>query len=505
MARIAAMSPTFLDRIVAATRQRVADQEAQLPLERLEPLAVQAPVVRAFAPALRPDTLGPARLVGEVKRASPSKGLLADTFDPVAQALAYEAGGAAAISVLTEPDFFLGSLDYLAAVRAVVGIPVLCKDFILDPYQVYQARARGADAILLISGLLDEPELSTLYQLAKQLGMDALIETHNATELAGALRLQAPVIGINSRDLKTFAVDTGLLRRHRHLVPTSSLLVAESSISDRLQATQARSFGADAILVGEALMRAADPADMAHQLSTAPGGAAAYLFDRSKRPFVKLCGLTRPEHGSLAARVGADALGLILAPSRRQVSPDEAQKIIQSAGETLAVGVFVNESPGTIAAISARIGLGAIQLSGDESADRCHEVSALTGLPVIKALRPTHESTPEALDAYALSGAALLLDTPSTDGSYGGTGLTGDWSQGRKMGERWPIIVSGGLTPENVTAALAAVEPVGVDVSSGIETNSTKDAEKMRAFVEAARHSPRFSDSAVPALYTPHI
>jgi indole-3-glycerol phosphate synthase/phosphoribosylanthranilate isomerase len=483
------MSTTFLDRIVAATRQRVADQKARLPLESLESLVSQAPTARAFAQALRPDTLGSARLIGEVKRASPSRGLLVDTFDPVAQALAYEAGGAAAISILTEPDFFLGSLDYLAAVRAVVDIPVLCKDFILDPYQVYEARARGADAILLISGLLDEPQLATLYHLARQLGMDALIETHNAPELTDALRLQAPVIGINSRDLRTFAVDTGLLRRYGHLVPTSSLLVAESSISDRLQAAQARSFGADAILVGEALMRAANPADMARQLSSAPGGAAAYLFDRSKRPFVKLCGLTRPEHGSLAAGVGADALGLILASSRRQVSPDQARAIIQSAGETLAVGVFVNESPDAVAAISARIGLGAIQLSGDESADRCLEVSTLTGLPVIKALRPTPESTPEALDAYAMSGAALLLDTPSTDGSYGGTGLTGDWSQRRKMGERWPIIASGGLTPENVTAALAAVEPAGVDVSSGIETNGTKDSGKMKAFVKEVRRS----------------
>jgi indole-3-glycerol phosphate synthase / phosphoribosylanthranilate isomerase len=499
------MSPTFLDRIAAATRQRVADQEARLPLELLLSLAAQAPAVRAFAPALRPATLGPARLIGEVKRASPSRGLLVDTFDPVAQALAYEAGGAAAISVLTEPDFFLGSLDYLTAVRAAVGIPVLCKDFILDPYQVYQARASGADAILLISGLLDEPQLATLYQLAKRLGMDALIETHNATELAGALRLEVPVIGINSRDLKTFAVDTGLLRRYRHLVPRSSLLVAESSISDRLQAAQARSFGADAILVGEALMRAADPTDTARWLSTAPGGAAAYLFDRTKSPFVKLCGLTLPEHGSLAAKIGADALGLILAPSRRQISPDQAQKIVQSAGNTLAVGVFVNESPGTIAAIAARIGLGAIQLSGDESADRCLEISALTGLPIIKALRPTHESKPEVLDDYAMSGAALLLDTPSTDGRYGGTGMTGDWSQRRKMAQRWPIIVSGGLTPDNVTAALATVEPAGVDVSSGIETNGTKDAGKMRTFVDVARKSPGFSNPAVPALYTTHI
>lgn len=486
------MAETFLERIAITTRQRVAIRQASEGPDLMEQRAREAPPPRNFAAALRPSRLGAAKLIGEVKRASPSKGLLAETFNPVAQALAYEAGGAAAISVVTEPDFFLGSIDYLEAVRASVRLPVLCKEFIVDAYQVYEARAAGADAILLITGLLDEDYLVKLLQLAQLLGMEALIETHSATELESALRLKAPVIGINSRDLKSFVVDTELLRYLGSKVPSSSILVAESGISDRRQATQARAWGADAILVGEALMRAPDATGMARTFATAAGGAPAALFGRptsgnqSKTPFVKLCGLTRSEHGTLAAQLGADAIGLVLAPSRRQVSYQQARQVIRAAGGILAVGVFVNESPAAVASISEGLGLGAVQLSGDESPDTCAEVAALSNVPVIKALRPVGQSATDELDAYALAGAALLLDTPSTSGSYGGTGQVGDWGQQRRLAARWPLILSGGLTPENVAAAWAAVCPRGVDVSTGIETDGVKDSEKMRAFIRTA-------------------
>ncbi len=153
--------------------------------------ATAAPPPRSFAAALRPEAGGPARLIAEVKRASPSKGLLAERFDPVAQARAYAAGGAAAISVLTEPDFFLGSLDHLRAVRAAVDAPVLRKDFLLDPYQVYEARAAGADAVLLICALLDDETLRDLLALTRALGMEALVEAHNADEARRAVAVGA--------------------------------------------------------------------------------------------------------------------------------------------------------------------------------------------------------------------------------------------------------------------------------------------------------------------------
>ncbi len=500
------MAETFLERIVAATHAELAERQARIPLDVMRARATAAPAPRPFTEALRPGAGGSARLIAEVKRASPSKGLLAEAFDPVAQARAYATGGAAAISVLTEPRFFLGALDHLTAVRAAVDVPVLRKDFLLDAYQVYEARAAGADAVLLICALLDDARLSDLLALTRSLGMAALVEAHNADETRRAVAAGAQVIGVNSRDLHTFAVDADVVRHLRPLVPAERVFIAESGIFDGRGAARARAWGADAILVGEALMRAPDPAAKARELATAPGGAPATLFAGSHQPFVKICGLTTPAQGVLVAGLGADAFGLVFAPSRRQVTPEQATLIAGAArrGPDLspgnpssregdahllpsAIGVFVNETIETIAAIAGTVGLDALQLSGDEAPEACAEVAARTGLPVIKALRLRDESDLDMLDAYALAGAALLLDTPAADGRYGGTGQTGDWTLARTAAERWPVILSGGLAPDNVAVGLAAVAPRGVDVSSGVETDGVKDGVKIHAFVAAAR------------------
>ncbi len=481
----------FLDRIVGATRRRVAEKKEQVSLGALREEVAKASPPRRFAEALRPATLGPARLIAEVKRASPSKGQLAEVLDPADQARAYAEGGAAAVSVLTEPQLFLGSLDDLAAVRSAVDVPILCKDFFLDEYQVYEARAAGADAILLICAMLDDRLLAQLFHLAARLGMDSLIETHSGEEIEQALRLEAeaPIIGINCRDLQTFTVDTGLVARLGHLVPRTGILVAESGIADRVQAAQARARGADAILVGEALMRSTAVTQTTCALATAPGGAFAGWFGRSERPFVKLCGITELQHAELASELGADAIGLVFAPSHRQVSPEQARLVARAVTGPLVVGVFVNASAGAIASIAADVGLGAIQLSGDEPPEFAAEVAKMSSLPVIKGLRLPSGSPEEALDEYALAGAALLLDTPSTDGRFGGTGQVGDWAQASRMARRWPIIVSGGLTPGNVAAALVSIRPAGVDVSSGIETNRAKDSAKMKEFLFQSREA----------------
>lgn len=503
-------SATFLERIVAATRSHLSDRVRHIPLDAMRALAAKAPTPRSFAAALRPTAGSPARLIAEVKRASPSKGLLVERFDPVAQAQAYAAGGAAAISVLTEPDFFLGSLDHLRAVRAAVDAPVLRKDFLLDPYQVYEARAAGADAVLLICALLDDDLLRTLLALTQSLGMEALVEAHNADETLRAVASGARVIGVNSRDLRTFAVDSDVVRRRRPLVPADRIFVAESGISDELGMARARAFGADAILVGEALMRTSSPDGLARRLANAPGGGTAQLFGATGDPYVKICGLKTAEQVHAAIHQGADAFGLIFAPSRRQVTPEHAQTLVEAAhlasresaqagfvttghpgavatSSALAIGVFVNESVERIAAIATDVGLDAVQLSGDEPPGVCVAVAEATGLPVLRALRLRTVDDLPLLDDYALAGAILMLDTPAGDGSYGGTGHTGDWRLAAEAARRWPIIMAGGLTPDNLANALAAVTPRGVDVSSGVETNGVKDIAKIAAFLQVAR------------------
>ncbi|HEX6798784.1 MAG TPA: indole-3-glycerol phosphate synthase TrpC [Ktedonobacterales bacterium] len=482
---------SILDRIAAATRRDLAARQAAAPLDELRARIATLPAPRPFGRAVSPRLEGPARLVAEVKRASPSKGLLAERFDPAAQARAYERGGAAAISVLTEPHFFQGSLDHLRAVREVVGVPVLRKDFILDPYQVYEAREVGADALLLICALLDDATLAELLALTRSLGMEALVEVHDAAEVRRALAVGATVIGVNSRDLRTFEINPDVVRDLRPLVPNEVTFVAESGISSATDMARVRAFGGDAILVGEALMRAADPVAKARELAHAPGGATVDLFTPGGRPFVKLCGLTKPEQVELAIDLNASAFGLVFAPSHRHVTLAQAdalaETVLHSDGSIRAIGVFVNEEPCVIEQIAATLALDAVQLSGDETPELCAEVAALAHCHVIKAVRLRTEADLDRLDAYAMAGATLLLDTPAPAGVYGGTGQTADWALAREAARRWPIILSGGLTPENVATAIAAVRPAGVDVSSGIETNHVKDPDKMRAFVQAVR------------------
>jgi tryptophan synthase beta chain len=517
------MTDTFLERIVASTRADLAERQAHVPLDALDAQLADAPAPRPFAVALRPDPSGSARLIAEIKRASPSKGLLSEQFDPVAQARAYQAGGAAAISVLTEPRFFLGALDHLRAVRAAVDLPVLRKDFLLDPYQVYEARAAGADAVLLLCALLDDAQLAELLALTRSLGMEALVEAHDETEVRRAVAVGAEVIGANSRDLRTFTVDPDIVRRLRPLVPPDRIFVAESGITALTDAARARAFRADAILVGEALMRATDPESKTRALVTAPGGGSIReFFAATRRPFVKICGLTQSEQALHAARCGADAYGLLfapMAPNHRRVTVEQAADTVRRVRAALdcrdpeseglatafrprsprVVGVFVNEEPQRIAQIVEHVGLDTIQLSGDETPADCAAVATLTGQPVIKALRLRSEAGLAQLDAYALAGAVLLIDTPK-EGAYGGTGETGDWALAREAAHRWPIILSGGLTPENVAEAIATVQPRGVDVSSGVETDHVKDPAKIRAFVEAARTANERGSRPMPGL-----
>ena len=488
-------SETFLERIVASTRTELAERQARVPLEEMRAHAAAAPAPRDFAAALRAQPGGPARLIAEVKRASPSKGMLAERFDPVEQATAYAAGGAAAISVLTEPRYFLGALEHLSAVRAAVSVPVLRKDFLLDPYQVYEARAAGADAALLILAMLDDALAADLLALMRSLGMEALVEAHNADEVRRAVRLGATVIGVNARDLRTFQVDTATVRRLRAMVPADRIYIAESGVTDWRGAAQARAWGADAALVGEALMRAADPIAKARELSTAPGGATAALFASAGQPFVKICGLATPEQARAAARFGADAFGLVfapMAPAHRRVTEEQATRIVSAAiaGDAertpLPVGVFVNPEEDEAARVAAHVGLGAIQLSGDETAEQIARIAEATGLPVLKALRLRGDDDLSSLDDVIRAGATVLVDTPAR-GLYGGAGERGDWSLARRAAERWPVILAGGLNPANVAEAVAAVAPRGVDVSSGVETERAKDIEKIKLFVERAR------------------
>lgn len=246
----------LLDNIAAATRKRVAAAKQIIPLEKMQQEALaMAKGSFPFEAALRKPGIS---FICEVKKASPSKGVIAEDFPYLDIAREYEAAGADAISVLTEPEFFQGSGRYLREIRQEVKLPLLRKDFIVDPYQIYESKVMGADAILLICALLDQHELTGFLKLAGQLGLSALVEAHTAEELRSAVAAGATLIGVNNRDLKTFVVDLDTSIRLRPLVPADRLFVAESGIRTAEDIRRLREAGADAVLIGETLMRSVD-------------------------------------------------------------------------------------------------------------------------------------------------------------------------------------------------------------------------------------------------------
>lgn len=258
---------TILDTILAHKAEEVRARRASVPLERFESAARLVSKPRNFCAALHRPTVA---LIAEVKHASPSKGVLIDPFDPVALGTVYALNGAAAISVLTDERFFQGHLDHLSAVRRAVEAPVLRKEFVIDPYQVYEGRAAGADAMLLIVAALDDARLEDLHTLIEALGMAALVEVHNEAELERALRVDPRLIGINNRDLATFAIDLGVTERLAKLIPRDVTLVAESGLHTPDDVARMGAAGADAVLIGESLVTAERRGMLVKKLSRQP-------------------------------------------------------------------------------------------------------------------------------------------------------------------------------------------------------------------------------------------
>jgi indole-3-glycerol phosphate synthase len=264
------MAPkTILEKIMRHKREELPRHIRAKPIELVRAELIAAPPVRPLAPALTRSAKDIPALIAEVKRASPSKGLLRPDFDALDIAAAYVQNGAAALSVLTDANFFQGNIDVFRAIRRVTRLPMLRKDFIFDPYQVYEARCIGADALLLIVSVLTDRELSDLLALTRELGMEALIEVHDEAELTRALAIKPAIIGINNRDLRTFQVDFTTTERLRPLIPPGITVVAESGIQTPGDVRHLGQLNVDAMLIGETLVRAKNiPAKVRELLGT---------------------------------------------------------------------------------------------------------------------------------------------------------------------------------------------------------------------------------------------
>jgi tryptophan synthase beta chain len=487
--------------------RRAADVRAEiagLSRREIDAAAAAAPAPRPIVGRLAAPGL---HLIAEIKRASPSAGRIAASGeDIVVRARAYEAGGAAAISVLCEPHWFGGSVDDLRSVRAAVAVPVLAKDFVVDEVQLPLLRAAGADLVLLLAVLHPARRLARLVREALSLGLEPLLEVHDERELERALATEARIIGLNNRDLRTLAVDLDRAARLRELVPDDRLVVAESGVREPATVARWRALGFDGALVGEALVRSDDPAASARAF-VAAGAAPDDPANVARRPMVKICGVT-DEGGVLAAIAArANAIGLNLVEGTpRALALDEAAALARLArtagagdGRPLVVAITADAGPALVAAILAAVDPDVVQMSGDEPLEAVAAVGR-RGWKVlhIPAAEPARlASVAGELEsrarAYLTAGVErIFLDTAG--GRHpGGTGTRGAEALAAAIARQVPVTLAGGLTPGNVAAALRAIPAIGVDVASGVErpraagTRPTKDPFKVALFVKRAR------------------
>lgn len=487
----------ILDKIIEATKIRVAQEKQVESPEAVKAAALALPSDTGFPfeAALRQQDFN---FICEVKKASPSKGIIAEHFPYLDIAKEYEVAGAAAISVLTEPDFFKGDKKYLQEIASTVKIPVLRKDFIIDEYQIYQAKVWGASAILLICACLDVPTLTKFRKLADSLGLSSLVEAHDEHEVQMAIDCGARIIGVNNRNLKDFTVDVQNSVRLRNLVQDDVIFVSESGLETPEDIQVLRDNNIGVALMGETFMRSPNKVEK-----------LAYLYGPTYyTPKVKMCGISKVETISAIVDAKPDYMGLVFAPSKRQVTVEQAKTLVEELHKQYAVrynsrtehtavlpsleptnsetiktvGVFVNETVENLLKIAEEVKLDVIQLHGDEDESFIQILKEQSNVEVWNAVQV--RSAADAEKWIDSSADMLLFDAYHKD-ERGGTGEVFDWSSLDEF-ER-PFMLAGGIDSTNVARAIRTVRPYGIDISSGIETNGVKDDEKMKAFTNIVR------------------
>ena len=517
----------ILDKIIEETKIRVAQEKQVESPETVKAAAVALPVDTGFPfeAALRQQDFN---FICEVKKASPSKGIIAEHFPYLEIAKEYEVAGAAAISVLTEPDFFKGDKKYLQEIASTVKIPVLRKDFIIGEYQIYQTKVWGASAILLICACLDVPTLTKFRELADSLGLSSLVEAHDEAEVQMAIDCGARIIGVNNRNLKDFTVDVQNSVRLRNLVQDDVIFVSESGLETPEDIQVLRDNNIGVALMGETFMRSPNKIEK-----------LAYLYGQTYyTPKVKMCGISKVETIPAVVDAKPDYMGLVFAPSKRQVTVDQAKTLVEELHKQYAnrynrdaeqysndvvqdgavigavqegtatgdaqegvlirtentsptlihqesikiVGVFVNETVENLLKIAEEVKLDVIQLHGDEDESFIQTLKEQSNVEVWKAVQIRSAADAE---AWIDSSADMLLFDAYHKDERGGTGEVFDWSSLDEF-ER-PFILAGGIDSTNVARAIRTVRPYGIDISSGIETEGVKDDEKIKAFTNIVR------------------
>ena len=453
---------------------------------------------------------GGVNIIAEFKRRSPSAGTIRSDLSATDVATRYERGGACAISVLTDEQYFGGSIHDLGAIRASTVLPLLRKDFIIDEIQIYEAAAVGADAVLLIAAALDDPALAKLRATAEdELGLDAVVEVHTSGELRRAVKAGARIIGVNNRDLRTFRTSLETSERLIAEAPRDRIMISESGLQNPKSLRHLRELGFRGFLIGEALMRAPDPeaalrdfiagaedqpslqTSCSHRPVAGPAGfptaQSAVATAHGHNPIqIKICGVTTANDARACVELGADMIGFNFYPaSPRYIEPAMVRQIVDALpARTCAVGVFVDVDTGEIRKLAKTSGVRCVQLHGHATPESCNELAR--EFRVIRALSTDTRFEPEHTAAFPE--CDVLIDAYHPE-LRGGTGQTCDWSAARAaMRHTRFLILSGGLDAQNVGRAIAAVTPHAVDVCSGIESApGVKDHRALEQFISAVR------------------
>lgn len=450
-------------------RKKHADLKAAKSVQPLHVLKQQVHKVThtsGFAQAMQ-KAKGTA-LIAEIKLASPTHPQLGNRDSIVDRAGDYEQSGADAISFITERHYFKGSLDDIARIKQAVSVPVLQKDFVVDTYQIYEARVAGSDALLLIAKLLDADDLGQFVELALELGVEPVVEINDQADMEKALTTPTRIIAVNARDLSTFKVDVPGACELLGAIPDGYIRLGFSGVSSTAEVAAYAKSGARGVLVGTSLMLA----DRIREHITSLKGARSPVK-------VKICGIRNLETAKAAVDAGADYLGFNFVPeSRRYIRPEDATKIIEKVrGKASIVGVFRDAPLETVQQLTQTLGLDAVQLHGDESPDYASSLK----LPVIKAI-----AVPEGTEVQVLGqkmqqygkDTLFLLDRATQ-----GSGASVDLAVAAGLAGQFRCFVAGGLTPDTVIDVVAAVKPHGVDVAGGVEQNGQIDPALVRSFI----------------------
>lgn len=455
----------MLDKIIQAKQIILDKQKQSLPLEVIqEKLTPKVFEKSGFKEALKKEGLS---IIGEIKKASPSQGTMNESLDIIETARLYESYGVASISVLTEEKYFKGSSEYLQKVSEAVSIPTLRKDFIIDSYQIYEAKLLGAHAVLLIAAILSIEDLENFYCLSKSLGMDCLVEVHNEEDIEKIKGIQPDIVGINNRNLATLEIDLQTTERLLPFLKETEIVVSESGIMSQLELDYIKELGVDAVLMGRFFM---DSSFVEEQLKTL----------RLLSTKVKICGLKTIHDIEIVNEYRPDYIGVVFAQSKRKVTKELARKMIFKLSRDIkAVGVFTDHSIEEANALATYCGLDVIQFHRSVSHEEYKKSTKELWMTLPVSEEGKYQEVP-------LVGDGVLLDT-KIGSNCGGLGKSFDWTKicCKQIGKK--TIVAGGLQPSNVGQCIELLRPYCVDVSSGVEEKGNKSKRLIEAFIKSVR------------------